>query len=157
MLAQLLPPHADNAYRGQKTALGFFAVVIFMRTTMSLNGIFNSYEVARKADGIPLDTYTTAAAQSVVSLFALLGLANLMVYLICIVVLIRYRRLVPLMFAILLLQYLGGRLVHMLHPITMTGTPIGFYMNLALAALMIAGLTMSLRAARTATPAVAAP
>jgi hypothetical protein len=157
MLSPLLPSQADNDYRGHKPALWLFAIVIFMRSTMSMNGMLNTQVVASKADGIPLDTYAPAAAHSVITLFALLSLANLMLYLIGIVVLIRYRSLVPLMFSVLLLQYLGTRLIHWLRPIEMSGRTIGLYMNLALAALMIAGLALSLHAARTATPAVAAP
>lgn len=157
MLNPLLPSQADNTYRGHKAALWLFAVVIFIRTIMSMNGVFNTYVVASKADGIPIETYTSSAAHSVITLFTLLSLANLMLYLICLVVLIRYRTLVPLMFAILLLQYVSGRLIHLIRPIAMSATPIGVYMNLGLAALMIAGLAMSLRVARTATPAVAAP
>lgn len=110
MLNEFLPQHADNAYHGHKLALWIFAVVIFMRVVMSLNSVLNARTTARYADGIPLHTYTPAAEQTTVSLFSLLGLYSFIICLLCILVLMRYRSLVPAMFALLLLQSLGGRL-----------------------------------------------
>lgn len=143
MLEQLLPQPIDHTYRGHKLALWLFALLLFMRVAMSLNSIFNGYVVLSSADGIPLDTYTPAAARTIVSLFALLALSNFMICLLGILVLARYRSMVPLMFALLLLQHLSGRLILLRLPIARTGTPPGFYINLVLLALMIVGLALS--------------
>jgi hypothetical protein len=62
---------------------------------MSLNSIFNGYVVLSTADGIPLDPYTPAAARTIVSLFAVLGLSNFMICLLGILVLARYRSMIP--------------------------------------------------------------
>lgn len=145
MFDRLLPPRFDNAYRGNKLALWLLALVVLLRTVMSLGSIFNGYSVATSADGIPLDTFPSAAAQTIVSLFALLGLSHLMICLLCVLVLVRYRSMVPIMLALLLLHFLGGRLILYLLPIVRTGTPPGFYINLALLALMVVGLALSLR------------
>jgi hypothetical protein len=111
---------------------------------MSLNSIFNGYTVATTADGIPLDTYPPAAVRTIVSLWALLGLSSVMLCLLCILALVQYRSMVPLMFAMFLLEYLGRRLILQFLPIVRTGTPPGVYINLALLAVMIAGLALSL-------------
>ena len=145
MFDRLLPPRFDNAYRGNKLALWLLALVVLLRTVMSLGSIFNGYSVATSADGIPLDTFPSAAAQTIVSLFALLGLSHLMICLLCALVLVRYRSMVPIMLALLLLHFLGGRLILYLLPIVRTGTSPGFYVNLALLALMVVGLALSLR------------
>ncbi len=145
MFNQLLPQRADNTYRGHKLALWLFAAVVFMKTAMSLGSMFKGYAVASGPDAIPLDTYPSAGAQTVVSLFTLLGLATLVICLVCMLVLARYRSLVPLMFALLLLQYLGGRLILVVLPIVRSGRPPGFYVNLVLLALMTVGLALSLR------------
>ena len=145
MFQSLLPASADNAYRGHKIAVWLFAIIVLMRSAMSLNSIFNGAYVANSADGIPLNTYPAPAAQTAVALFALLGLAQLMMYLLSIVVLVRYRSLVPLMFALLLVHFLSARIVLRFLPIVRTGTPPGPYVNWALFALMIAGLALSLR------------
>ena len=144
MFNQLLPQRIDNTYRGHKLALWLFALLLFMRVVMSLNVIFNSYVTLSTADSVPLETYTPAAARTAVSLFALLGLSNLMICLVGILALVRYRSMVPLMFALLLLQQVSARLINLLMPIVRTGTPPGFYINLGLLALMIVGLALSL-------------
>lgn len=144
MLAPLLPRRADNEYRGRKAALWIFGLVVFVKLAMGVNSLFNGRDVATSADGIPLDTYTSAGAQAFVTVFALLGLAHVVFGLLCALVLVRYRTLVPLMFTLLLLEHLGKRLIHQLMPIERTGTPPGFAINLALLALIIAGLALSL-------------
>jgi hypothetical protein len=145
IFSRLFPQRFDNTYRGHKLALWLFALIVLMRVVMSLNSILNGRSVASSADGIPLETYTPAAAQTAVSLFALLGFSNLVICLVCVLVLARYRSMVPLMFTLLLLQYMGGRLILHYLPIVRTGTPPGFYVNLSLLVLMIIGLVLSLR------------
>lgn len=139
-----LPRQVDNTYHGSRLAIWLFAVLVLMRTVMSLNSIFNAHLVASSADGIPLDTYTPAGARTVVALFALLGLSNLMIALLCILVMVRYRALIPFMFALLLLHHLGRRLILEVMPIERTGTPPGFTINLVLLALTVVGLALSL-------------
>jgi len=144
LVNRIFPPHFDNDYRGHKLALWLFGVIVFMRLGMSLSTIFNGRKTAISADGIPLDTFTPAGAQTVVSIFALLGLAIFVICLLCILVLVRYRSMVPVMFALLLLQSLGGRLILRFLPFVRTGRLPGFYVNLVLLALMIIGLALSL-------------
>jgi hypothetical protein len=92
---RLLPQRVDNTYPGYKLAIWLFGAVVLMKLAMSLNSIFNGYVVASSADGIPLDTFSSAAARTVVALFAIWGLAHLMICLLCILVLARYRSMVP--------------------------------------------------------------
>src|SRR5882757_4853749 len=107
MFNPFLPQRVDNTYRGTKLALWCLALVVLMKLGIGLNSIFNGSFVASSADGIPLNTFTPAGAQTVVSLFALLGLYHLIVCLLCIVVLARYRALISFMFALLLVEQLG--------------------------------------------------
>lgn len=145
MLNLLLPPRVDNAYRGSRLALWLFALLLFLKLVMSVNSIFNGYSVATSADGIPLDTFPPAGAQAFVSLFAILGLSNFIICLLGLVVLVRYRGLIPFMFALLLFEHLGRKLIFYFLPIVRTGTSSASYINLILLALMIAGLALSLR------------
>src|SRR5512134_327648 len=137
MFDRLLPPRIDNAYRGHRVALWLFGVVVFMKTSIGLGTIFNGRNAAITADGIPLDTFTPAGAEAFVSVFAIWGLAQLTIGLLCILVLVRYRAMVPFMFALVLLEHLGRKLILFAMPIARTGTPPGFLINLALVALMI--------------------
>jgi hypothetical protein len=145
VLGQLLPQHFDNTYRGYRVAIWLFALVVFVQTGQGLMSIFNGYYAASSPDAIPLATYSTAAAETVVSLFALLGLLRLIICLLCVLVLLRYRAMIPLMFALLVLEYLSRRLILQFLPIMRSGTPPGSVVNLALLAVMIVGLVLSVR------------
>jgi hypothetical protein len=145
MFNQLLPKRIDNTYRGYTPALWIFGLLMFIWVAMSLNSILNGHTVASTADGIPLDTFTPAGAQTVVSLFALLGLSRLMIALLGLVALARYRAMVPLMFALLLLDHVSRRLILQVLPIPRAGTPPASIINLVLLALLVVGLALSVR------------
>jgi hypothetical protein len=140
----LLPRRADNDYRGYKAALWIFGLILLLRVVMSVNSIFNGHLVASSADGIPLDSYTPAGARAVVSLFATLGLSQLALCFIGILVLIRYRDLIPFLFSLFLLEHLGRRLISRFLPVARVGQPPGIVVNLILLSLMVVGLVLSL-------------
>jgi hypothetical protein len=139
-----LPRQVDNTYRGQRLALWLFGLLLLVRGAMGLNSIFNGRSVASSADGIPLDRFTPAGAQTVVALFALLGLSRLVLTVIGVVVLLRYRTLVSFMFALFLLEQLSRYLIVQQIPIPRTGTPPGSAINLGILAVTVLGLTLSL-------------
>lgn len=144
MIDRLLPRQFNNDYRGSKLALGLFVLLLLLKAVMGINSIVNGHSVARLADGIPLDAFPPAAAESILALFARVGIANLMICLFGLVVLLRYRNMVPLMFALLLLEHLARGLMLLVLPLVRVGTPSGFYVNLVLLVVMIAGLVFSL-------------
>ena len=144
MLNQLLPPRLDNIYRGRKPALWLFGIVVFIRSLQSVLIIVNGYSIARSADGIPLETYPAAAAQTILALFAISSLNRLLVSLVCVVVLVRYRSAISAMFAILALGYLAGEIILRFIPIIRVGTPPGPIVNLIMFVLMMVGLGLSL-------------
>jgi hypothetical protein len=141
----LFPRRADNDYRGYKAALWIFGLILLLRVVMSVNSIFNGHLVASSADGIPLDSYTPAGARAVVSLFATLGLSQLALCFVGILVLIRYRALIPFLFMLFLLEHLGRRLISYFRPGARVGRPPGIVVNLILLSLMVVGLALSLR------------
>ena len=143
MLNRLLPERIDNTYSGHALALWLFGLVVAARILQGLVVTFNSHSVAMSADGIPLDTFTPAAAQTIVALFALSGLSRLVVALLCVVVLVRYRSALTFMFAVLLLESLAKEVLLRYVPLPRTGAPPGPVVNLTLAGLMTAGLALS--------------
>ena len=151
MFNKLLPPIIDNTYRGYKVALWIFGLVVGVMIVQSVVVIFNGYYTIMNADGIPVDTYTPAAAQTVVALFALRALSRLIIALLCVIVLVRYRSAIPFMFSLLLLSYLAGQLILQFIPLVRTGTPPGPIVNLIMFGLMIIGLALSLRSRGVAT------
>ena len=144
MIGELLPRRADNTYRGHKLALWIFGLLLLMKAAIGVNSIVNGRSVAVSADGIPLDAFTPAGANAFVSAFALLGLSHVMASLLGVIVLLRYRTLVPLVFAFLLLQHLSSRWILRVMPIARIGTPPAVGVNLVLLALIVVGLALSL-------------
>jgi len=143
---RILPRQIDNDFRGRWLALWLFGAVVLVKLGISMGTMFNGHEAASSADGIPLDTFTPAGAQTVISLFAIWGLAQFVICLLCILALVRYRAMIPLLFALLLLEYLGKRVILVFLPVAKTGTPPGSVINLVLLGVMIIGLALSLQA-----------
>ena len=144
MLNRLLPRSLDNAYRGFKPALWIFGLVVLMRTVIAVNSIFNGYAVMTMADGIPLDTFAAGASQSLVSLWALMSVGNLTLSLLCIVALVRYRAMIPMLFSLLLFQLLARELVSRFLPLYRVGAPPASAINLTFLVLTVVGLALSL-------------
>ena len=108
MLARIFPNQFDNTYRGHWLGLWLLAPVLLARLAIGLNSTLNTRTVAESADGIPLDTFGAAAANTVVSLFALSGFSFILLSLLGILVILRYRAMIPLMYLLLLIQQLGN-------------------------------------------------
>jgi hypothetical protein len=100
------------------------------------------------ADGIPIDTFSAVAASNAILMFALLGMYLLVIPVQSIVVLTRYRSMIPFMLLILLAVQLGARGIHFLHPDTRSnpggGEPIGFYVNLGILAVTVVAFVLSI-------------
>jgi hypothetical protein len=144
---RLLPRQVDNLYRGGRLAIWLLIPVVLTRLVMGANSIVNTRFVASGPDAIPLSTYGPAAAQAVIGLFAVLGLSHLLIALQGMVVLVRYRALVPLFYLLLLAQALGGEAVAALRPIAANATPgFGVSLSLVLLAATILGFGLSLAA-----------
>lgn len=142
MINRLFPKQADNRFEGHRAALWLLGLYIALKVVMGVNSIFNTESVAVGADGIPLDSYGPAAARQVLTLFALTSLGQLVLALVGLTVLVRYRSLVPLIFAVLLGEQLARRLIVQGFAIE-DGSP-GLYINLGLMALLALGLLLSL-------------
>jgi len=144
MTSRLLPERIDNTYRGHPLALWLFAAVLAVKGLQSVMVIFNGNSIARSADGIPLDTFSPAAAQAVVAMFALSGFSRLIVVSLCLLVLLRHRAAVPFMLALLGVDYLLKELILHFLPIPTVGTVPGPTMTLSLFVLTVVGLALSL-------------
>ena len=150
MLARLFPKQADNDYRGLRLGLWLLVPLLLIRGLQGFNSIWIARETAIGADGIPLDSYAPAAADTVVALFALLGLGLIVLASIGTVILLRYRALIPFAYLLLLVHSLGSRAIIMLHPILRAGAKmvggisVGALVNYSLLALMVLGFVLSL-------------
>jgi hypothetical protein len=145
MLERIFPDRFDNHYRGHKVALWLFFAITFMKVSIALVAIFKSDGGAQSADGIPLDTFVSGGAQAVVAVVALLGLADLQLASLFVLTSFRYRSMVPLMYVLLVVDYLGHRGILLMKPIVRTGAPGGSVVSAVLFTLTIIGFVLSLR------------
>ncbi len=150
MLKRIFPKQLDNDYRGYRLGLWILIPVVLAKLAMGANSLVNTRLVAMSADGIPLDGYSAGAAQTVIALFALWGLSNLLIGLQGVLVLVRYRAMAPFTYLLLLLQYAGSKTIAIVHPIARSGAttygsiPLGQAFILAVLALTVLGFVLSL-------------
>jgi hypothetical protein len=148
MLNRLFP-QADNRFEGHRAALWLLGLFVALKLVMGLNSIFNPASVAAGADGIPLASFGPAAARQVLLLFALLALGQLMLALVALAALIRWRALVPFLYLVLLAEQLARRFVVRAHDLAPGGSgAAGSYLTWAILALLALGLALSLLPAR---------
>jgi hypothetical protein len=144
MFESLLPRSADNRYVGRQPALWIFGLLTLMKLVIGINSITNGWSVLTNADGIPLASYPAGAAQTIVSVWALLGLARIVLCVIYLVVLVRYRSLVPFFYILFLLQNFAGDLVLRYLPLARVGAPPASLINNLFLALTLLGLLLAL-------------
>ncbi len=149
MLNRLFPKQADNRFDGPRAVLWLLGLLLFTKLAMSLNSIFNTASVAAGADGIPLASFGPAAARQVLLLFALLALGHLVITLIALAALLRWRALVPFIYLVLLGEQLARRFIARSHAAPGAEmTEIAWYVNYGLLSLLALGLLLSLTRSR---------
>jgi hypothetical protein len=143
-LSRIFPARIDNHYRGHILALWLFVPVALQRVALSLTHLLRSDGGAQSISTIPLDTYPTSAAQNVIGLFARMGLEQLLFGFLCLLVLLRYRALIPLMYLLIVVHYLASRLVGQVKPLVLAGNSGARTPMLVIAMLCAVGLVLSL-------------
>ena len=151
MLERIFPRRLNNDYRGYRTALWIFGLLIAVRALQSAMIIFNGRSTITGADGIPLDAYPADAAQTVTGLFAQNSLWRLIFSLMGVVVLVCYRTAVPLMFIAMILVFIGAQILSIYVPLARVGPSPGMLVNRVTAGLTVVGLILSLVGRRSPT------
>ena len=141
---RIFPQQFDNRYRGHRLALWLFYPILFLNVAISLAAIFKTDGAAQSADGIPLDTFSHAAAAAVIGVVAYLGLSNLLLGFVSILALIRYRSMIPFLYLLLIVQYLGHKGINWIKPIARAGGGSGTVVSISLFALTVFGFLLSL-------------
>jgi hypothetical protein len=147
MLNRIFPKMVDNTYRGHRLAIWLFALVVLMELSMGTNSIVNTRTVAMSADGIPLDQYGPGGADAVIAIFAIAGLFRVLLALLGVLVLLRYRAMISLMYLVLLVLHLGSKALLLVHPVAKSGVAtaqLGSAFVLALLAMLLIGFVLSI-------------
>jgi len=141
----LLPGTIDNEYRGSRVALAFFVLLTIVTVARSVVHIIAPDGGAQSIATIPLDSFTANGAATVVHLFALWGLSQLIVGLLYVVALLRYRSLIPLLYLLALVEYAVRLVLIWVKPIETVGTAPGGIGNYVLVPVIAGMLWLSLR------------
>jgi uncharacterized membrane protein len=145
----ILPKQFDNRFDGHRAALWLLGILVTLRLMMSLNSIFNTEQIAASADKFPLASYGGDGARAVLMLFALHSLAELMLALVGLIALVRYRAMVPLIFLLLTAEQVGRRVIVSAYAIERSApTTAAYVINYGTLALLVVGLLLSLIAVR---------
>ena len=139
ILARLFPKTITNVFPGQRIALWLFVPLTALTVWRSQHHIFAPDGGAQTIATIPLDSYTDAGAAAVITIFALWGLSQLLIGLLYLIALIRYRALIPLLYLLFTLEYAVRLYIGHIKPIETAETAPGAAANLPFA---IAGLIL---------------
>lgn len=141
----LLPARADNTVRGVKLPVYVFSVIAAISTARSLIHLLSPDGGASSIVGIDL---AKAGTSGTIFGFGLWGSSQVLYALIQLVVVSRYRSLVPLMYMLLILETLLRVFVGRTKPVPLTRTPPGATGNVVILPLAVCMLALSLASAR---------
>jgi hypothetical protein len=145
MLDRLFPTKAANDYHGKPVAKWVFLVITLVTIGRSLIHIVAPDGGAQSIATIPIDSYGEAAAATVILMFALWGLSQLLMGFVYGIVLWRYQALIPLIYLLLVIEYGMRIILGLLKPIETTGTaPGGVGGNIIFVSLSVIMLVFSL-------------
>ena len=134
------PSNADNSIHGSKIPFYFLILVATIGIIRSCIHIFSPDGGAGSIAGMNL---AVDGADEIVFSFALWGSAQLILALLQLVVILRYRSLVTLMWGVQLLEIIGRMLVGWIKSITFAHTPPGAYGNYIYLVLSVLMLVLS--------------
>lgn len=120
MFGGVFPKQFDNNYRGHVLAIWILIPLALMKffqggSVAGLNPWTTSRNILETADRVPVDTFPAEAASHLVFVFGAWGLGVFVLGLLAIIVLVRYRAMIPLMYLLLLIEQAGRKALSMVH------------------------------------------
>ena len=145
MMNTLFPEVANNKFEGNKIAYWVLYFYVFKSFFAGIVHMFASDGGAQSIGSVSLDSFTQGGADSVVTMFGLWGMEQFVIGLIVLVILWRYKSLVPLAWAIYAIEYSGRTFSHAFTPGLVTeNTPPGVMVDTILVPLTIFMLIFSI-------------
>jgi len=156
MVNLLFPRVIDNKYRGQWLALVFFVPVLVLKLMMGfnvagLNPAMETRHILQDVDGIPLDTYSTAAVTDLIFFANAWGLSLFTICLVGVIACIRYRSMIPIAVLLLTVEQVGRKAMSVAESGLEIGPDMsaGNTINWALSAALLLALMLSIIRRRT--------
>lgn len=106
-LERFFPKRADNGYAGHRLAAWMLVLYAVKSLVSAAIHMFAADGGAQSIASVALDRFTAEGADSVITMFGLWGLEQLVVGLIAVAVLLRYRSLIPMMSLAYVIEYAG--------------------------------------------------
>ena len=132
-----LPARIDNINRGSRIPVYIFTIYAIVSTIRSLIHIFSADGGAGSIAGMDL---SVKGADGIIFAFALWGSSQLLLAIIQLLVVFRYKSLVPFMYFLLMIEVLLREMIGKMKPVLFSHTPpgaIGNQIILPLAAFML--------------------
>ena len=147
----LLPRAANNDYRGGRVPLYFFYALIAMTTFRSLVHFLKEDSGANSIASIVLFSGTPDPNNVVYMFSSLWGSQQVIMVIVYLIVLVRYRNLIPLMWVLVVVEVFFRLGVGMMHPLTpdyYASTPPGKLGNLPMLAISLVMVVLAVRNTR---------
>ncbi len=144
MLQRLFPKVIDNQFSGHPVALYVFFALTALTLWRSQHHLFAPDGGAQSIATIPLDSYSIGAASTIIGIFSLWGLSQLLLGLIYLIAALRYRAMIPLLYLLFVVEYVIRLGIGFAKPIETVGTAPGSIGNLIFIPLGLAMLALCL-------------
>lgn len=143
-MRNLFPAQIDNVFPGQKIALWAFYALTALTLWRSQHHILASDGGAQSIATIPLDSYSDGAAATIIAIFAQWGLIQLLLGMLMLLAAVRYKSMVPLLWLVLLMEWVGRGLIGQFKQIETLATAPGQIGNLLIPIVALVMLILSL-------------
>lgn len=147
----VLPKEINNDYKGKKIALYMFYLITIITVVRSLIHMFAPDGGAQSIATIPLDTFTKEGVSTVILMFSLWGLSQLILGIFFVLVCWRYKSLIPLMYIFIFIEYFMRLILGTLKPIETSGIAPGGAANFIFIPIAIILFMLSINSRKTTT------
>ena len=141
---KLLPVVIDNQFRGIKLSQYAFLLITAATIVRSLIHVFAPDGGAQSIATIPLESYSPQAAATVILMFSLWGLSQLLMGFVYLGVYLKYKSLIPMMYLLLTVEYAMRIVIGQMKPIVTSGTAPGSIGNWIMVPVCVVLLALSL-------------
>ena len=116
MLSRIFPKQIDNDYRGYQLAVWLLALLLLMKifavvSASGLNPFWTSRDFLQGVEKVPLDNFGRSAADAAILLFAWWGFTALILTVLGLIAVVRYRAMIPLIYLLTVLNHIGQQML----------------------------------------------
>jgi len=124
-MKKIIPETIENKIPSNKFVYYFTWLLVAFNFFRSLEHIFNEDGGAESIAGIPLEKYSSEAANNIISIFAQWGFSQLVLACILLLVVLKMREFIPLMLLIIALENILRGAVGLYKPLILGDYPPG--------------------------------